>query len=159
MNVLHNTPDTLVIEQGASVLRGVFLSAGLLFGGLGLNLLLDGVWFGLAIVGFIGLPMLGVWFILNLHVRVSLNALTETAELVTKTNRGTDAQSWELDDLREAVVETHPSQSHLSRPVLLIHGATPTRVVLIEAYEIGSRPRRMAEAINGWLQDWRAAAT
>lgn len=154
MKITSDTPDLLVIDDRPlfiGIALGVFI---LIFVGIGLAMLLDGLWAGLIFIIVGGGLGLGAFWAFVRRVQVVFHRPEAWVEFRRRNLFGGSRVRHRLDEIdRAEIEETTSSEGNvLARVVLVIErGQSVGRHPITLAYSSGSAHLHIAEAINRWL--------
>ena len=154
MKVTTNTDDLLIIDDRPlffSIMLGGFI---LVFTGVGLFLISEGVWAGLIFVAFGIFMGGGAFYIFVQRVQVVLHRPEGWFEIRRKTLFSTQKVRYRLSELSHAGIETSRSSDGTStyRVVLRIpEGESVGWHPVTIAYSNGRGHHRCRDAINAWL--------
>lgn len=154
MKVTRNTPDQLIIADTpwlVGILMVVFI---LIFVGIGLFLIAEGILAGLlfAIIGG-GLGFAAFAMFVR-RVQLIFDRRSQTITQRIRSLFGYSEVQYKLADLSHAMLETTTSSkgSVLYRPTLVLDaGMSAGPLPIVEVYTNTSGPKRIADAINAWL--------
>lgn len=159
MKITSDTPDLLVIDDRPILLGiglGVFI---LIFVGVGLAVLLDGIWAGLIFIIVGGGLGLGAFWAFVRRVQLVFHRPEGWVELRRRNLFGGSRVRHRLDEIDRAEIEetTSSDGGSLWRVVLVIdRGQSVGRHPVTLAYSNGIGHQLIAEAINRWLAAARA---
>jgi len=154
MKVTRNTPDQLIVADTPWLIAIMLVFFILIFSGVGLFLIAEGVWAGLmfVIVGAgMGVPAFAIF------VRRVQLIFDRPAQAITQRTRSMFAYQevqHELANLSHAILETTIGSKGtvLYRPTLVLDaGMSAGNMPIVEVYTNTSAPKRMVDAINTWL--------
>ncbi|NDR57342.1 hypothetical protein [Aliiruegeria sabulilitoris] len=158
MKTSRNTPQQLVLDYVPwlwAVALGLFT---LVFVAIGLSILLGGELFGLLFIfigGGVGLICLAVFVE---RLQVVLNRDTNLLRIRRRTLLGYREDTWQLDRLERAVVQSNSggqNNSRTYRPALMLvpeQGGPAEATPLTHVYSSGRGADRAVRAINDWLE-------
>ncbi|MEQ6201957.1 hypothetical protein ABMC88_02775 [Sulfitobacter sp. HNIBRBA2951] len=165
MKITRNIPDHLIIENNPLPLAIIVILFALTFVSVGVVIVAAGAWMGSVFI-FAGL-FFGVVFTIVFvrRVQLVLDRPNNRIELRKRTLLGYSAQTWPLDRLDHAIVETMDNSGRRKRRRSgrnRRYGAAKThRAVMVfpqathpvtSVYSSGPSAANTAEAINSWLK-------
>lgn len=156
MRMVRQTPAVLELVH-----RPFLLAAALAMGAAAL--LLVGLWnlaaaawvkAGVAIISGLVVAGPALWFGAE-RISVVFDARRGTCTIDTQRLNGAQSETFELDQIKEAMLETHKAPGHgagAHRVVLrLVHGSSQDKRPLTAGYSGGHAARDLAARINSWL--------
>jgi len=154
MKATRNTPEQLIIADTPWLIGVLMIGFILIFVAIGLLLMSDGVWAGLAFALVGGGLGFGAFAAFVRRVQVILDRPSDTITLRARSLLGFTEVTHSLSNLSRAVLETTTSSkgSTLYRPTLILDKGMSTGAhPVVNAYTNTTGPRRTVDAINTWL--------
>ena len=154
MKVTRNTPQQLILSETPWFIGIMLILFILAFVGPGLLMVADGVWPGIFFAlagGGMGLAALAVFV---RRVQVILDRPSDSLTIRRQSLLAYDTVTHRLSELSGAVLEQTRSDKGrtLSRPTLIFdQGMSAGAHPIVEAYTSGKGPKRLVDAVNGWL--------
>ncbi len=154
MKVTRNTPDQLIIADTPWLIAIMLVFFILIFCGVGLFLIAEGVWAGLMFVIVGGGMGFAAFAIFVGRVQLIFDRPTQAFTQRTRSMFAYREVQHKLANLSHAILETTTGSKGtiFYRPTLVLDaGMSAGNMPIVEVYTNTSGPKHMVDAINAWL--------
>lgn len=156
MKISRNTPEQLIVGENPVWVAVMLVVMALIFFGIGLAITLSGEWLGLAFVAGSLLPF-SFLFIFVRRVQLIFEAAKGTLTIQRKNMRRATKVVHDLKDVQSAELETsRGDNSTLYRVTMVLTGQSAGHHPITNAYSNVCNHQGVANAINAWLDSYRA---
>lgn len=153
MKVRKNTDHTLIVEDTPWLFAIMIVLFILVFTGVGLGLILNGEWMGLAFVGF-GIFIAPIFlYVFVRRVQVVFYRPEGWVEIRRANLLRTAKSRYDLDEVKGAILESSRSDDTATYRVTLIMevGGVRGQIPITVAYSNVGKHQDVTDAINTWL--------
>lgn len=153
MKIRKNTDHTLIVEDTPWLIGAFFILFVLIFSGVGLFMLLDGVWQGLIFLAIgAGMGPVMAYFIVR-RVQVVFHRPEGWVEIRRANLLRRERVRHAIAEVSHAIVQRSQSEGKALRRVALVfeHGQSAGIHPLTLVYSSLGRPDEIARTINRWL--------
>ncbi|MEL7213063.1 MAG: hypothetical protein AAGK92_10405 [Pseudomonadota bacterium] len=160
MKVTRNTPDQLIVDHYSIFLAIMMVVFFIVFVGVGVVMVLDGVWWGLLFVAG-GVVFGGIMLYHTERVQVILDRSTGLLTIRRRNILRYSEVRHDLDALDRVMIETSTSSEDNSQTyratLVLSSGMSAGKHPITEVYTSVPGPVQVANEINAWLRQGKMA--